>query len=74
MWIDTTTLEFRKEFAGYQTPGEFAATVNIYLELHKGERIETFRLFLDPGVDYLSDAEKWIAFAVMKVRPVNGID
>lgn len=62
----TTTLDFGMEFPQNQTPEEFAAMVNRYLQLHDGKKIETFRLFFDPGVDYLSDTEKWIEFTVMK--------
>ncbi|XP_058089656.1 putative FBD-associated F-box protein At1g61330 isoform X2 [Magnolia sinica] len=61
----TKTLDFGEEFASVQTDEEFTTTVDLYIQQHKGNKMETFRLFFEPGNRYRSDTEKWIEFATM---------
>ncbi|XP_058071254.1 putative FBD-associated F-box protein At5g56440 [Magnolia sinica] len=64
IWAYATALDLGAEFASGQTPEEFVATVNRYLQLHKGKEIQIFRLPYIPCNP--SDAEKWVEFAVEK--------
>ncbi|XP_058073177.1 F-box/FBD/LRR-repeat protein At1g13570-like isoform X2 [Magnolia sinica] len=64
IWAYATALDLGAEFATGQTPEEFVATVNRYLQLHKGKEIQIFRLPYIPCNP--SDAEKWVEFAIAK--------
>ncbi|XP_058073175.1 F-box protein At4g09920-like isoform X2 [Magnolia sinica] len=64
IWAYATALDLGAEFASGQTPEEFVATVNRYLQLHKGKEVRIFRLPHIPCNPL--DAEKWVEFAVAK--------
>ncbi|XP_058069867.1 F-box/FBD/LRR-repeat protein At1g13570-like isoform X2 [Magnolia sinica] len=72
IWAYATALDFGLEFATGQTSEEFVGTVNRCLQLHKGKEIKMFRLLFNLGDHYLSDAEKWVEFAV--ARGVKELD
>ncbi|XP_058073165.1 putative FBD-associated F-box protein At1g61330 [Magnolia sinica] len=64
IWAYSTSLDFGAEFTTGQTREAFVATVNLYLQLHKGKEIQMLRFSFIPC--NLPDAEKWIEFAVAK--------
>ncbi|KAF9611814.1 hypothetical protein IFM89_035799 [Coptis chinensis] len=66
LWIHATTLDFGKEFAKDQTQEQFVNTVNQYLQLHSGNKIEKFLLHFYPGEHYKANVEKWIEFAILR--------
>ncbi|KAF9625217.1 hypothetical protein IFM89_020803 [Coptis chinensis] len=66
LWIHATTLDFGKEFAKAQTQEQFVNTVNQYLQLHSGNKIEKFLLHFYPGEHYKANVEKWIEFAILR--------
>ncbi|KAL5727360.1 hypothetical protein ACHQM5_000568 [Ranunculus cassubicifolius] len=65
-WSHATSFDFGKEFAQAQTQQQFAITVNKYLHLHNGHKINKFRLYFSPSEKYEADLEKWIVFATSK--------
>ncbi|KAK9269618.1 hypothetical protein L1049_001395 [Liquidambar formosana] len=70
--FSTTSLEFDREFANSQTEESFVETVNRYLQLHNGKKLEKFQLFFSPSDLYQACTEKWIKFATS--RGVTEID
>ncbi|KAJ8618073.1 hypothetical protein MRB53_014259 [Persea americana] len=62
-WISTPTLDFDDELESGIGRVKFVSIVDQILALHAGTKLQRFRIFFHPGLNYSSITEKWIHFA-----------
>lgn len=66
MWAYTTTLDFGRDFEIGRPLSHVAVVINRLLEIHRGNIIETFRLYFNPVELFHPDIQHWIGFAAEK--------
>ncbi|XP_043700618.1 F-box/FBD/LRR-repeat protein At1g13570-like [Telopea speciosissima] len=65
-WINATKLNFDEEFTNAPTPIQFVDTVNHFIHLHNGKKIESFRISFHLHDQHQASVEKWIEFTTLK--------
>ncbi|KAK9089441.1 hypothetical protein Scep_028523 [Stephania cephalantha] len=72
--IHTHSFDFGQDFAKAQTQQQFINTVNQYLQLHNGSKIDKFHLLFHPGIQNQVHADKWLEFALERSVKELGFD
>ncbi|KAJ1704745.1 hypothetical protein LUZ63_004524 [Rhynchospora breviuscula] len=64
--ISSTCLQFGEDFSCNQSPHQFAATLDRYLQLHGNRNLDKFGILFSPFDIFFPNLEKWVATVIAK--------
>lgn len=64
--VSSTSLQFGEDFSCNQSPKQFAATLDRYLQLHGNRNLDKFGILFSPFENFFPNVENWVSTVLPK--------